>query len=65
MDNNNNEKLKNILQQSVDDEFKDVSDEPPFETSDKFEKNMKALHTPLSASTLFHLKIALKKSWMM
>lgn len=43
MDNNNNEKLKNILQQSVDDEFKDVSDEPPFETSDKFEKNMKAL----------------------
>ena len=42
MDNNNNEKLKNILQQSVDDEFKDVSDEPTFETSDKFEKNMKA-----------------------
>lgn len=41
--NNNNEKLKNILQQSVNDEFKDVSDEPPFETSDKFEKNMKAL----------------------
>lgn len=43
MDNNNTEKLKNILQQSVDDEFKDVSNEPPFETSDKFEKNMKAL----------------------
>lgn len=43
MDKYNNEKLKNILQQSVDYEFKDISDEPPFETSEKFEKNMKTL----------------------
>lgn len=41
--NNNNEKLKSILNQSANDEFKDVSDNPPFETSDNFEKNMKAL----------------------
>ncbi|MGN1132531.1 MAG: hypothetical protein ACI4RL_06455 [Ruminococcus sp.] len=43
MDKNNNEKLKNILLQSVNDEFKDVSDEPPFEASENFRKNMKSL----------------------
>lgn len=41
--NNNNEKLKKILQESVNDEFKDVSEELPFEPSKDFKKDMKTL----------------------
>lgn len=43
MDKNNNEKLKKILQESVNDEFKDVSDELPFEPSKDFKKDMNTL----------------------
>lgn len=43
MDKNNNEKLKKILQESVNDEFKEVSDELPFEPSKDFKKDMNTL----------------------
>lgn len=43
MDKNNNEKLKKILQESVNDEFRDVSDELPFEPSKDFKKDMNTL----------------------
>ena len=41
--NNNNEKLKKILQESVNDEFKDVSEELLFEPSKNFKKDMNTL----------------------
>ena len=41
--NNNNEKLKKTLQESVNDEFKDVSEELPFEPSKDFKKDMNTL----------------------
>lgn len=41
--NNNNEKLKKILQESVNDEFKDVSEELHFEPSKDFKKDMNTL----------------------
>lgn len=43
MDKNNNEKLKKVLRESLNDEFKDISDEPPFEPSKEFKKDMKVL----------------------